>query len=223
MKLAPRLQQIDQLVNRHYSSIWDCCCDHGLLGMQLLKRDVADRVHFVDVAESITDVLLSKLATLTEQGSLPKHWQVHCQDVAQLVLPEAAEEADAPHLVIIAGVGGDLLVELVRGIVEINLGKAVEFILCPVYHVYYVRQSLREMGFGLLKETLVTDNKRGYEILHVSLTAETVLTAVGAMWDLTDNEHCAYLQQLLSHYQRIARNPQQSVDPIIQQYQQLLT
>ncbi|QSA20815.1 SAM-dependent methyltransferase, partial [Vibrio furnissii] len=38
MKLSKRLQTIEKLVTQHYDHIWDCCCDHGFLGMTLLQR-----------------------------------------------------------------------------------------------------------------------------------------------------------------------------------------
>nr|MCH1922324.1 SAM-dependent methyltransferase [Shewanella ferrihydritica] len=43
-------------------------------------------------------------------------WQVHCQDVAALPLDLYGKEAK--HLIIIAGVGGELLVQLVDAIVR---------------------------------------------------------------------------------------------------------
>ncbi|MDX2422429.1 MAG: SAM-dependent methyltransferase, partial [Amphritea sp.] len=48
MKLSKRLTQIEQLVAPGYTHIWDCCCDHGLLGAALLARHSDAQIHFVD-------------------------------------------------------------------------------------------------------------------------------------------------------------------------------
>ena len=49
VKLGRRLRQLDTMLEQQYSIIWDCCCDHGLLGMSLLQRKLAEKVVFVDI------------------------------------------------------------------------------------------------------------------------------------------------------------------------------
>ena len=40
LKLGNRLRQLERMIDQRYSQIWDCCCDHGLLGMSLLQRHI---------------------------------------------------------------------------------------------------------------------------------------------------------------------------------------
>ncbi|WP_198595364.1 SAM-dependent methyltransferase, partial [Vibrio lentus] len=49
MKLSNRLQTLHSLVSNDYQHIWDCCCDHGFLGVQLLSDNKAPLIHFVDI------------------------------------------------------------------------------------------------------------------------------------------------------------------------------
>lgn len=192
MKISQRLQQINRMVCPGYDHIWDCCCDHGLLGMLLLQRNAAPKVHFVDCVAPLMQQLSLELARFfpphheTENTDLAlSEWQVHCLDVAALPLAQYGKQAK--HLVIIAGVGGELLVELVRSIVANQqtqrdaqsgnkLGNhdlsqstcQLEFILCPVHHNYHVRSALAELGLSLKDEYLLEENQRIYEILHLT-------------------------------------------------------
>ncbi|MFB2636918.1 tRNA (adenine(22)-N(1))-methyltransferase TrmK [Shewanella bicestrii] len=197
MKISQRLQQINRMVGPGYDHIWDCCCDHGLLGMLLLQRNAAPKVHFVDCVAPLMQQLSLELARFfpqqpisnpqnaTEQTTDAQEWQVHCLDVAALPLAQYGKQAK--HLVIIAGVGGELLVELVRSIVanqqsqsdahsgndssnhDLSQGaRQLEFILCPVHHNYHVRSALAELGLSLKDEYLLEENQRFYEILHLT-------------------------------------------------------
>ena len=199
-----------------YSHIWDCCCDHGQLGMALLARRAAQRVHFVDLVPALMREVEANLQRFF--GQLPENsWQVHCADVARLQLP-----AGGRQLVIIAGVGGDLLIELVAALLKAHPGQALEFILCPVRQHYQVRKALAELKLGLVAESLLQENKRFYEVIHVSTTAAQAISPVGSlMWDLQQAEHRDYLQRTLGHYQRM-RQHGSGVAEVISAYQALL-
>ncbi|MDD9175258.1 tRNA (adenine(22)-N(1))-methyltransferase TrmK [Aliivibrio sp. S2TY2] len=201
MKLSSRLDTIKNKVTDHYDHIWDCCCDHGQLGVALLSSQPKSVIHFVDVVDELMVDLESQLQK--HASAIQSQWQVHCMDVAKLPLIKGKE-----NLIIIAGVGGDLLIELVHSIQTRNSDIELEFILCPVLHNYMVRCELIEMGFGLLSETLVKENKRFYEVLHISNQAAKPITSVGSdMWNLSDSDHQEYLNKAISHYQRMEANP----------------
>ncbi|MGR6831673.1 tRNA (adenine(22)-N(1))-methyltransferase [Aliivibrio wodanis] len=201
MKLSSRLDTIKNKVTDHYDHIWDCCCDHGQLGIALLASQPMSVIHFVDVVDELMVELESQLQK--HASAIQSQWQVHCMNVAKLPLVKGEK-----NLIIIAGVGGDLLIELVKSIQNRNQGAEQEFILCPVLHNHMVRCELIEMGFGLVSETLVKENKRFYEVLHVSNQTSKILTAVGSeMWDLSDSDHQEYLNKTISHYQRMEVSP----------------
>lgn len=257
MKISQRLQQINQMVGQGYDHIWDCCCDHGLLGMLLLQRNAAPKVHFVDCVAPLMQQLSLELARFfpplpisnaqnaTEQTTYAQsEWQVHCLDVAALPLAHYGKQAK--HLVIIAGVGGELLVELVRSIVSCYSqyhsdahnhsyhSCLLEFILCPVHHNYHVRSSLAELGLSLKQEYLLQENQRFYEILHLTQSKATSeaneaspLCATGSiMWQGLDADKTSqakrYLVQTISHYQRIPESRLPNKAQIVAAYQQIL-
>ena len=291
MKISKRLKAINQLVPDGYDHIWDCCCDHGVLGMLLLERKAAPTVHFVDQVPAIMALLEARLQQYFPLSDLPRHavintsnmnivdnnhsnngdkgerasastpasrWQVHCQDVGQISL--IAKDSDKRHLVIIAGVGGECLIELVKQILagnqsntlaSANAGidvatdgaiddaneakhyehqqsyagsngavsqrsafqngadndfqpQGIDFLLCPVHHTYHVRQSLTALGLGLLKEQLIEENHRFYELLYVSTASKNAIPEVGdEMWQTNTVSAKAYLTRLLTHYRQL--------------------
>ena len=224
-KISQRLQQINNMVTDHYQHIWDCCCDHGYLGLTLLERQAAQTIHFVDIEADILnqlhDVLLKRYPLQEQRGC----WQVHCADVSALPIAKVCNNPQTDnHLIIIAGVGGELTIDLMTEISNKFTQFNLEFLLCPVHHNFKVREYLRKNKFGLIDEKLVIENKRGYEILHVAQHAVQEITTVGcAMWDFSLTTHVTYLHKTILHYQRLQKNPQQDVQHIIKQYQKLLS
>lgn len=229
MALSRRLKQIDHMVDKHYSQIWDCCCDHGHLGFELLDRSAADTIHFVDVVEPLMTQLQQQLQ---QHAPNSDQWQVHCLDVAQL--PIATSPAEHSHLVIIAGVGGDLMIELVTAILasvrsSSYPSRRIEFLLCPVYHQYKLRCALIELDLKLQTEHLLRDNKQFYEIIHVAPQTDSNqnISPVGSlMWDLSQQEHRDYRQRMIQHYGNMAKRPLSEVGfdagEVLAQYQALL-
>ena len=219
MKLSQRLQHIDQMITTPYDHIWDCCCDHGYLGTALLKRGTAKTVHFVDVVESLTDAIQTQLESQSNDAFVGCSWQVHCEDVSRLTL----SDPDSKQLVIIAGVGGDLTMDMVRAITEAHPDHALEFILCPVRQNYQLRCLLIELGYGLVDEVLLEDKQKFYEVIHVSNHSDQPVAAAGSlMWDLSRESDREYLERTIAHYTRMAKNAGQQADRILADYRGLL-
>jgi len=204
------------MVPEQVDHLWDCCCDHGFLGQELMLRYPDVEVHFVDITPSIIDRLKDRLCIEMPNG----RWQTHCCDAALLPVTDTGD--DARHIVMIAGVGGDLMLDIVRSLARIFAGRKVQYLLCPVYHTYKLREGLRELGLGLLDERLVTEKGRCYEVISVALDGAQDVSAVGStMWNFDDREHQSYYQSLVSHYQRVADGGREGAREILQQYQSL--
>ena len=227
MKLGKRLKQIESMVGTGYDYIWDCCCDHGLLGAALLEGQAASQIHFVDIVPDLMHELKNKLAYFYPENSEPTsstQWQVHCMDVSALPL----QDHEAKHLVIIAGIGGDLMTELVAAIYQKNPAVDIDFLLCPVHHQFTLRQRLIELDFNLKTEYLLEENHRFYEILLVSTAKDsnhpyTPIAAVGNLiWKSETQEQskiaAAYLKKTLEHYKRTQRNHKTDMQYIVDAY-----
>ena len=202
VKLSKRLQQIEQMVTSQYDHIWDCCCDHGMLGSVLLSRAEANTVHFVDIVPQLMSALENKLLRFYPRSN----WKTHCLDVAKLPLAQYAGK----HLIIIAGIGGDLMIEFIDAIYKQHKDLNIDFLLCPVHHQFSLRQTLITLDFSLQHEVLMEENRRFYEMILVSTTKDENkrVNPVGdIMWQARSHQQLGiaqkYLTKTLNHYQRI--------------------
>jgi len=213
------------MVTAKYDHIWDCCCDHGLLGAALFARQAAPHIHFVDIVPALMLELETKLNRFYPKTAEPNsQWRVHCIDVATLPLAEF----NGKNLVIIAGIGGDLMTELVTQIYQKNPELDIDFLLCPVYHQFTLRQQLIQFDFRLKTETLIIENQRFYEILLVSTTKSSstrnsTISPVGNLiWQSNTPEQAKiaadYLKKTLDHCKRVQLSRQAEVQHIIDAY-----
>jgi len=213
LKLSNRLQEIEQMVTTQYNHIWDCCCDHGLLGCALLARqaneNILNNIHFVDIVPEIMAQLDNKLHRFYSNLA----WETHCQDVTKLPLAKY----DGNQLIIIAGIGGDLMIKFIESIYKQHKSLNIDFLLCPVHHQYALRQKLIELNFSLKKEVLIEDNQRFYEIILVSTTSDkkSKINPIGdKIWQTESEKQTGiaekYLSKTLKHYQRIQQGSHQS-------------
>ncbi len=222
MKLSKRLAQINQMVLPGYDHIWDCCCDHGFLGASLLNRQAAKHIHFVDIVPKLVSEVERKLIRFYANSEA--HWSTHCIDVATLPLTEYSGK----QLIIIAGVGGDLMQHFITALHEQNPNLKLDFLLCPVHHQFNLRQMLNQLNFGLKEEVLLEENGRFYEILYVSThkQQDMPIALTGTqIWHANSAEQSAainhYLTATLNHYHRIQQGDSVNVQHIIDEYSKI--
>lgn len=200
----------------HYEHIWDCCCDHGLLGMALLNSTNAN-IHFVDVVPHIMTQLKHKLETCYAEQT----WKTHCLNVEELPIQTYKKDK---HLVIIAGVGGDLAANLVTTLLQNQSNQNLDFLLCPVHRVYTLRKQLIKLNLRLKQEVIIKENKRFYEALWVTSShdeSHTIDPVGSILWQSQTHAETEvaieYLQQTISYYRQVVRgNPH--ITHILEQY-----
>ncbi|MBA6389842.1 tRNA (adenine(22)-N(1))-methyltransferase TrmK [Colwellia sp. BRX10-3] len=219
MKLSKRLQQIEQMVTADYTHIWDCCCDHGFLGASLLSRQAAQNIHFVDIVPELITSIESKLQQFYQNSR--SNWQTHCLNVAKLSL----KQYQGKHLVIIAGIGGDLMIKFINDIHQQHQNLNIDFLLCPVNQQFALRKKLIELKLSLKNEVLVEDNSRIYEVMLVSTISDTYkpIDPVGHnIWRSNTVKQTRvveqYLARTLNHYKRVQQGGTENVDDIISAY-----
>lgn len=216
LKLGKRLSQLVNMIEQRYSIIWDCCCDHGLLGMWLLQKQVADRVVFVDVLSHQMALLDQELQQRFPADNY--QWQVLCQDLREVEVPPAT-----PQLFVIAGVGGDKTIEFIHSLGTAAKGQPFDLLVCSVHGNYQVRQTLVEQGFSLLEEQIVFENKRFYEAIYVSSHPGQAIAATGSsMWDWSNSHHHDYINKILVHYRKKAAADPGKYSAVVDQYEELL-
>lgn len=191
IKLSKRLIALRDAVPTDYAEIWDCCCDHGLLGMALAEKFPSSRLHYVDQVPTITANLEKKLHIQAHNN-----WQVHTQNAADITLT-----SDGKNLIILAGIGGKTCIELLQQIEQHHSAAERHYLLSPNYQLFELRDFLIRQGFSLLAEQLLTENKRHNEILLVTnITGGETISPTGNFWQQALATHRDYIRRLLQHY-----------------------
>ncbi|WP_434938494.1 tRNA (adenine(22)-N(1))-methyltransferase [Shewanella sp. HL-SH8] len=227
MKLSHRLSNIVKMITPQYVHVWDCCCDHGLLGAEILNQKLATTTHFVDIVPELMQQVEHKLQLFyplttyaTDNADTAQHWQVHCLDVAQLPL----NNYQGRQLVIIAGVGGDLMLQMVQQLIYTHPSLSLDFLLCSVNNVAKLRAMLNANHCQLIDEQLISENRRYYELLYVRRPAtnqikQSSAPLISLLGDKIWQSHCAeqsvvierYLKNVLIHYRKTA-NSKSAID-----------
>ncbi len=114
--LSTRLQFIYEQLEPGFD-VWDLCCDHGYLGIVAFKSKKFQQVHFVDQAAHLVEALRARWATEADTHFYP------C----------TAEAIDVPLTgnVVIAGVGGQKITEILLGLQSKGHLKARRLVLVP--------------------------------------------------------------------------------------------
>ena len=217
LRPGSRLSLLENMLVEPYRMVWDCCCDHGLLGMSLLKRSRASEVIFVDVLEE----QMKKLeATLRQNYPVDEYrWHVRCADVKNIVVPNRDSQ-----LFIIAGVGARQTVEFINSLSLSAPHVSFDLLICSVHGNYAVRNALINNGYKLRGEQIIFENNRFYEGIYVSKGASEEIANTGsAMWDWSNSNHQQYWRRIVGHYRQKARKDPEQYHPIVANYEALLT
>ena len=199
-RLGKRLTALRDAVTEDYNDIWDVCCDHGFLGESLLALKRAKRIYLVDQLPVITHQLEARFS------QYPKDQYV----VFTCAAEELVFNKKQKTLAIISGVGGETVVDILSALALSNDLENIDFLLSPANQAYELRAYLRQQHYGLIKESVVFERRRGYELLLVR--ADHLLppiSEVGSVWDLKHHHHRKHLEGLLAHYRKRMKNTAQ--------------
>lgn len=192
--MKSRLHEIKKMITNNYYEIWDTCCDHGKLGLELLNSTNAKKIHFVDCIPSIMESLQSKLEKLELTDS--QRIELHTKQAEKIRL------SSERSLICICGVGSLTAIEIISGILKNNFIANHDIILCVQHKTPKLRQFLIDNGFKLLQELLCFEGKWAHEILKVSKNSGSDIDLVGtSMFDMSDERHKKYIQMQIKLYE----------------------
>ncbi|MCJ8313747.1 MAG: tRNA (adenine(22)-N(1))-methyltransferase TrmK [Saccharospirillaceae bacterium] len=202
MKLSARLNHLFENIifqhqQTHYDEFWDLCCDHGFLGMKLFEKAKTSRVHLLDQVPKILDGLENKYAKFND-GRI----EFRMQDAKTVEL-----DATKNHMIVIAGVGGETLIEILEAIITNNPAAKMDFALSPNSHIFQIRQFLQP-NFTLLSEDLINDANRLHEHILVRFTPNCAqsISLTGDLFWQTSPFAKKYHTKLVKHYSLINKN-----------------
>lgn len=195
VSLSPRLNEVFQFIvelqhENHYPYIWDCCCDHGYLGMKILNENLCEKLMFVDQVPHIMQQLAAQLAVFDS-----RRYDLITANAGDLSFPQQYR-----HLVIFAGVGGELTVEIMKSISKNNPAAQIDYLFCPSTSQKALREYLSEQNFGVALESIVCEKKRCYEVMAVkAMNADNDLPRISLnceIWEQDNPIHQQYLQKV---------------------------
>lgn len=154
MKLSKRLETVASFAGRGIR-IADVGTDHGYIPIALVKENLVKNA----IAMDIRPGPLERAREHIRQYGLENRIETRLSDGVERL---AAGEADA---VIIAGMGGELVIHILEG--GRHLWDFVEhWILSPQSELDKVRKYLAANGFEIVKEAMVEEDKKYYTVME---------------------------------------------------------
>lgn len=150
--LDERLSAIVDLVGRA-DTVVDVGCDHGYVANYLVEENLAQKVYATDISEPS---LRKNERFAFSRGNDQRVISL----LGDGLVPLRDKDFD---LVIIAGMGGDLIIKILQKSFDLVKGKTL--ILQPMTQRDSVRKYLVENGFKIQKEAIVRDKNKFYEIM----------------------------------------------------------
>lgn len=133
-----------------YQKIADIGCDHGYLIIEAFKQGIT-YAQAIDNKEGPLKQAINNLKTF--------------QDKVEFILSDGISKINADtEVVIIAGMGGSLIVDILRANPE-KLASVKRLILQPNRNIKEVRKFLNLIGFKIAYETIIEEEGIYYEII----------------------------------------------------------
>jgi tRNA (adenine22-N1)-methyltransferase len=160
-RLSPRMK-----IFLHYSQkgqpFWDICCDHGYVGIGALKSGEFGVVHFVDqvphIIERIRQLMSQSHNYQSENGKKENvHYFYHS-------LPGETIDRDVFGTILIAGVGGLTIKNILSALLQKERCKAERILLSPhtdeAVMVNFISSEYFLKYYELSEKVLITENKK---------------------------------------------------------------
>lgn len=170
----------------------DIGCDHGYLAIELLKSGRASYIHACDLRE----MPLQKAKVNAERFGVAENIRFSLADGLAAI---GENEVDT---IICAGMGGDLIVQIIEACPWIKSEK-YRLILQPQSSGQDLRRTLTEQGFGIEEETLVEDGGFLYQVICMRYGLHQTLSP-GQQY-ISPQLLMSESELLLSYFERIER------------------
>ena len=168
MRLSERLERVVSFV-RPCASAADIGTDHALVPVELVRRGIVKKALAMDVRPGP----LSRAKEQISRAGLSDQIEPRLSDGLAALKPQEAET------VIIAGMGGELIIRiLTEG--RHMWDSVAQWVLSPHSEVFKVRGWLLENGFSIEKEDMVCEDGKYYVLMDVKRAeAEAAETEAG--------------------------------------------
>lgn len=153
VQLTKRLLRIADMVPRG-TFLADIGTDHAFLPIYLLKNSIIERAVAADIVDGPLEIA---------RRNIKAH---NLEDKLKVVKSDGLVKVEAftPQTVVIAGMGGETIYEILR-VSEFAKASSPLFILQPMTHIEVLRDYLLKNGFSILDEQVIREEHRFYVII----------------------------------------------------------
>lgn len=167
--LSKRLKAVADMVTKG-NIVADIGTDHGYVPIYLVKNNISERAYAMDINEGPL-----KMAAKN----------IHLEGLSNKITTVLSNGMDGmrdnmAESVIIAGMGGDLIVDILSRGREIKGVK--ELVLSPHKRIDLVRKFLIESGWEIIQENMVVDGGKYYTIIKAVKGQNTEYTDVELLY-----------------------------------------
>lgn len=150
--LTPRLMTVASLVPQ-CETCADIGCDHAQVAIWLARRNTARKI----IASDVNEGPLSRAKAAVCAANL--------EDRVNCVLTNGLDKIPPQDCVIIAGMGGDLIADILKRAPWTKNGERT-LILQPMTAAYRLREFLYQNGYTIEKETYAEEKEKLYAIIR---------------------------------------------------------
>lgn len=156
MKLTQRLEKILEMTPKS-TCVADIGTDHGYIPIELIEREITKKA----IASDINELPLEKAKNNAIFRGLENKIDFRLGSGLKVL---KKNEADG---VIIAGVGGELMIDILK--ISMDIVKSLRFIILqPAQNPEVIRQFVYDKNFTILKEDMIKeDDGRFYEYIKI--------------------------------------------------------
>ncbi len=154
MGLSLRLTEVKNTV-LPCETACDIGCDHGFVAIELVRSGAVLQVIACDINQGPLEACKKNVG----MAGLSDKIDIRLSDGLSGI-----KDSDCIDVVIIAGMGGNLMTEILSKGIEV-VRKASQLVLQPQSEIFLVRRFLRENGFEIKRESFVIDAGKYYFII----------------------------------------------------------
>lgn len=154
MELSNRLKCVADMVTPD-NIVADVGCDHAYTSIYLIESNIASHVIAMDINLGPLEHAVANVS----KHNLAERIEV-CQSDGLAVL----DESDGVETVLISGMGGNLIVDILKRSSDI-IRSLKELVLQPQSDIYKVRYYLHSQGFKITCEKMIYEDGKFYTII----------------------------------------------------------
>ena len=186
-KHSLRIQKICDLVPDNMAPIYDLCCDHGHIGLELHLRNTKREVSFVDVVPQITERLHSYIPR-------SNNLKIFTEDATKLYITDSKNP-----IFIISGIGAELSYKIFQNLYKQK--PEAYFLFCIHQKTEYLKEKLKAHNLKLQNNDFIFENKQGYEIFLVShKEGKEIKIFDPSIYQYNMLEHKLYIEDIRNYY-----------------------